>query len=74
MEAIKVRSTKNNIQITIDKNIINEKDIMSLIRRLNIEQLTKEADFEAEVVELSKDIKHNIWEKVKKERNFIESV
>jgi hypothetical protein len=72
MESIKVRSSKNNIKITIDRNIINENDIMSLIRRLNIEKLAKEADFEPEVVELSKEINHNTWEKVKKERNFIQ--
>jgi len=74
MEAIKVRSNKNNVKITIDRNIISEIDIMSLIRRLNIEKLVKEADFEPELVGLSDGINHNIWEHVKKEINFVEPV
>ena len=74
MEAIKVRSNKNNVKITIDRNIISEVDIMSLIRRLNIEKLVKEADFEPELVDLTGGINHNIWEQVKKEINFVEPV
>ena len=74
MEAIKVRSNKNNVKITIDRNIISEIDIMSLIRRLNIEKLVNEADFDPEFVGLSGGINHNIWEQVKKEINFVEPV
>ena len=70
MEAIKISSTKNNVKITIDRNIISENDIISLIRRLNIEKLINEADSEPELINMSKEINHNIWEKVKKEISF----
>lgn len=70
MEAIKVKSTKNNIKITIDKNIMDKDDIMSVINRLKIEKLIKEAEFDESILDIAEDIKFKIWDEVKKDVNF----
>lgn len=73
MEAIKIISTKNKVNISIDRNIVSEDDVIKLMNRLKIESLINRADINKEVVNLSNEINANVWEQVKKDINFIES-
>ncbi|MFH1049876.1 MAG: hypothetical protein V1779_02975 [bacterium] len=74
MDAIKISSTKNNVNISIDRNVVSEDDILMLMSRLKIESLINRGDINKEVVNLSKEINANVWEQVKKDINFIEPV
>jgi hypothetical protein len=70
MEAIQVRSNSDSVIITIDRNIVNESEVIAFFKWLNIEKLAKEADFSNEILDLSKVINRNIWDKLKNDINF----
>jgi len=65
MQGIGIESTKNNINISFDREIIDEKVLVSWLRFLELELLSKDVDFSKELLNLSKDIKSDIWEKEK---------
>ena len=45
MEAIKIQSTENTIQIVLDKNIVNMDFLVELLEQLRIEHLAKKNRF-----------------------------
>jgi len=65
MDGFRVNSTDKEIQITVDRSLIDIASINNLLARLRMEQLIKKANFAEEVVKVADEIKKNWWAKNK---------
>lgn len=65
MQAIEVKSTDDKVIITIDKREIDIDFLMKLLNKFRVEQLIKKANFDEEILKLSKEIKQDWWKKNK---------
>lgn len=65
MEAVEVTSLKDKLVISIDKSLVSKEYLLSLLNRLQLENLVKKADFDEKVLEVSEAIKTNWWKENK---------
>ncbi len=65
MRAISLETEGDEFVIRLKKNSINETFVMELLRRLRMEQLAKEIDFDSGIDSLGEEIKADWWEKNK---------
>lgn len=67
MQAIEVKSTDDKVIITIDKKSVNIDFLSNLLNKFRVEQLIKKANFDEEILKLSREIKQDWWKKNKAE-------
>lgn len=67
MQAIEVKSTDDKVIITIDKKAIDIDFLTHLLNKFRVEQLIEKANFDEEILKLSKEIKRDWWKKNKAE-------
>ena len=67
MQAIEVKSTDDKIIISIDKKSVDIDFLTNLLNKFRVEQLIKKANFDEEILKLSKSIKQDWWKKNKAE-------
>ncbi|MCK4763520.1 MAG: hypothetical protein KAW12_15075 [Candidatus Aminicenantes bacterium] len=65
MEAVEVTSLKDRVVINIDKSLISKEYLLSLLNRLQLENLIKKADFDKKILGIPKEIKSNWWKENK---------
>ena len=65
MEAVEVTSLKDRLVISIDKSLVSKEYLLNLLNRLYLEDLSKKADFDEKVLEISEEIKSNWWKENK---------
>ncbi|MFQ5823330.1 MAG: hypothetical protein ACE5JB_04675 [bacterium] len=65
MQAIEVKSTNDKVIITIDKEAVDIDFLTNLLNKFRVEQLIKKANFDEEIIKLSKEIKQDWWKKNK---------
>lgn len=65
MEALKLSSTKDEFVIRINRNSLDIKVLLDLIKQLQIETSIVEADFDPAIVDFGNHIKKEWWEKHK---------
>jgi hypothetical protein len=65
MGAISIQTEGDEFVIRLKKSSINEIFVMELLRRLRMEQLAKEIDFDNSIDSLGEEIKADWWEKNK---------
>ncbi len=65
MQAIEVKSTDDKIIITIDRGAVDIDFLTNLLNKFRVEQLIKKANFDEEILKLSKEIKQDWWQKNK---------
>ena len=66
MQGIGIESTINKISVSFDKEIFDEKTVLSWLEFIEIELLAKNIDFDQEILDRAIEIKSSIWEKEKK--------
>ncbi|MCH7677715.1 hypothetical protein IH879_22580 [candidate division KSB1 bacterium] len=67
MQAIEVKSTDDKIIISIDKKSVDIDFLTNLLNKFRVEHLIKKANFDEEILKLSKSIKQDWWKKNKAE-------
>lgn len=67
MQAIEVKSTDDKIIISIDKKSVDIDFLTNLLNKFRFEHLIKKANFDEEILKLSKSIKQDWWKKNKEE-------
>jgi hypothetical protein len=65
MKAVEVTSLKDRLVISIDKSLVSKEYLLNLLNRLYLEGLSKKADFDEKVLEISEEIKSNWWKENK---------
>jgi hypothetical protein len=65
MDDFRVKSTDKEIQITINRSLVDIAAINNLLARLRVEQIVKKANFTEAVVKVADEIKKSWWEKNK---------
>ncbi len=65
MEAIEVKSTDDKVIITIDKEAVDIDFLANLLNKFRVEQLIQKANFDEEILKLSKEIKQKWWKRNK---------
>ena len=65
MEGYKVKSSDTQIQISIDRSLVDIDSINNLLERLRVEELVKKAKFTEKVLNVAEEIKKNWWKKNK---------
>ncbi len=64
MEAVEVTSLKDRFVISLDKSVVSKEYLLNLLERLQLENLSKKANFDEKVLEISEEIKRDWWEEV----------
>lgn len=72
MKGLNIQSEKNQIVIKIDRDTFDKNYLLSLLERMNVEQLAKKADFDESILDVADEIKKNWWKE--KGDNFIKNV
>jgi hypothetical protein len=57
MQAIEVKSTNDKVIITIDKKSVDIGFLSNLLNKFRVKHLIKKANFDEEILKLSKEIK-----------------
>lgn len=65
MEGYRVKSSDTQIQISIDRSLVDIDSINNLLERLRVEELVKKAKFTEKVLNVAEEIKKNWWKKNK---------
>lgn len=65
MDSISVKSSKDKVTVTFDKNILNLDILIKFIERLEIEEKAKKISFSPEVIQIAEEIKNQWWQKNK---------
>ena len=65
MVAFDVKNTVDTVQITLDKKMFSEEEVLKMLSYLRIEFLAKKVDFDDSIEALADDIKKDWWEKNK---------
>lgn len=63
MDSIIVDNSENRINISLDKNIFNNDNIIELLKRLRYQEIIRKAEFSDEIENLADDINSEWWEK-----------
>ena len=65
MSTVKVKSSKDQFIISIDKDAINKESLLQFIENLRLESLAEKVDFDEDIEELGEEIKEDWWKKNK---------
>jgi hypothetical protein len=65
LQGIGIESTNDKINVSFDKDAIDEQVLLSWLRFLELELLSQNVGFSEEILDVSSEIKSNIWEKEK---------
>jgi hypothetical protein len=65
LQGIGIESTNDKINVSFDKEAIDEQVLLSWLQFLELELLSKDVDFSKELLNLSKEIKSEMWNKEK---------
>lgn len=65
LQGIGIESTNDKINVSFDKEAIDEQVLLSWLQFLELELLSKDVDFNKELLNLSKEIKSEMWNKEK---------
>jgi hypothetical protein len=65
LQGIGIESTNDKINVSFDKEAIDEQVLLSWLRFLELELLSQNVGFSNEILDLSSEIKSDIWEKEK---------
>ena len=65
MSTVKVKSSKDQFIISIDKDAINKESLLQFIENLRLESLAEKVDFDEDIEELGEEIKKDWWKKNK---------
>ena len=65
MKTISLETAGDEFVIRLKRNSIDEAFVMELLRKLRMEQLAKEVDFDADIEKLGEEIKAEWWQKNK---------
>lgn len=63
MNGYEVTSLDNKVVVSMDKSLMDKEYVLKILERLRLEYLAKKADFDESVMELSKEIKTDWWQK-----------
>ena len=65
MNPITIEDQDNQFLIRIDKDMLEKETLVELLHRINIEDLTKRADFSEDIEQFGEEIKADWWSKNK---------
>ena len=65
MSTVKVKSSKDQFIISVDKDSINKESLLQFIENLRLESLAEKVDFDEDIEELGEEIKEGWWKKNK---------
>jgi hypothetical protein len=65
MGSIKLKSSKDQFIISVDKDSINKESLLQFIDNLRLESLADKVDFDEDIEKLSEGIKEDWWKKNK---------
>lgn len=72
MTALNIQNKDNEILIRLNRNSFDEKYLISLVKRLNLEATAKEAQIDTKVLEIADEIDIDWWSK--NENEFLRDV
>ena len=72
MTALNIQNKDNEILIRLNPNSFDEKYLISLVKRLNLEATAKEAQIDTKVLEIADEIDIDWWSK--NENEFLRDV
>lgn len=62
MDSIIVNNSENRINISLDKSIFNNDNIIALLKRLRYQEIIRKAEFSDQIENLADDINSEWWE------------
>jgi len=65
MSSVKLKSSKDQFIISVDKDSINKESLLQFIDNLRLESLAEKVDFDEDIEELGEEIKEDWWRKNK---------
>jgi hypothetical protein len=65
MGSIKLKSSKDQFIISVDKDSINKESLLQFIDNLRLESLAEKVDFDEDIEKLTEGIKEDWWKKNK---------
>jgi hypothetical protein len=65
MGSIKLKSSKDQFIIIVDKDSINKESLLQFIDNLRLESLAEKVDFDEDIEKLTEGIKEDWWKKNK---------